>query len=72
MQSTDWLSKLKDAITFSQAAKLCPTRPAVNQIRRWHERGVRGVKLEAWLVGGKKVTTLNALSKFLSDINSRK
>jgi hypothetical protein len=44
-------------------------RPAVNTVRRWAGRGVRGVRLRSWLVGGRRYTSLQALAEFASALN---
>lgn len=33
-------------------------------VHSWHRRGVRGVKLETYLSGGKRYTSLDALRRF--------
>ena len=41
-----------------------PGRPHVATCWRWIKRGVRGVKLETVLIGGKRYTSLEALQRF--------
>jgi hypothetical protein len=61
---------LKDAMTLPQAAHLfCPV-PHVATLHRWSTRGTRGVKLQTWLSGGKRVTTPAAVEQFLRDLNA--
>jgi hypothetical protein len=52
-------------VTFAEAAKLLPGRPSCNAIWRWRTSGVRGVKLETVLVGGKRYTSREALQRFI-------
>jgi hypothetical protein len=52
-------------LSLSQAAAALPGRPHLSTIHRWRLRGVRGVKLETCLVGGKRVTTHEALLRFM-------
>jgi hypothetical protein len=33
---------------------------------RWYTRGVHGVKLRTWMVGGRRMTTLDALDEFFA------
>ncbi len=50
--------------TLTDAAKSLPTRPAVSTLHRWRLRGVRGVRLETCLVGGRRLTSKEALKRF--------
>lgn len=52
-------------VQFSDAPKHVPGRPHIATIHRWRLRGVRGVKLESALVGGKRFTTLEAIERFI-------
>ena len=51
-------------ISFAEAAKRLPGRPHVNSLHRWRLRGVRGVRLESVLIGGKRFTSVEALQRF--------
>ena len=48
----------------SEAAKHIPGRPNASTIWRWHRRGVRGVRLETIVVGGRRYTSRAALQRF--------
>ena len=52
-------------LTISQAAKSLPTRPNVSTVWRWIQRGVRGVKLDSVVVGGRRLTSKEALQSFV-------
>lgn len=39
---------------------------------RWHDEGVRGVRLKTIMVGGRRRTTAAALNEFIRQINERK
>jgi len=54
----------EQAVTLTQAAKLLPTRPNVATLWRWRTAGVRGVRLETYLSGGRRMTTLESLQRF--------
>jgi hypothetical protein len=43
-------------------------RPHVNTVRRWAGRGVRGVRLRTWLVGGRRYTSAQAIAQFIRDL----
>lgn len=54
----------EDLIRFSDAAKEFPGRPSLATLHRWRLRGVRGIKLETLLIGGKRFTSFAALDRF--------
>lgn len=63
-------------IGMSEAARALPR---VNGVRlhptcvwRWARRGVRGVKLETARIGGRVVTSREALGRFLAAIDERR
>lgn len=51
-------------ITMTQAAKLLPGRPNVATLWRWRTSGIRGVRLETLRIGGRRMTSKEALSRF--------
>lgn len=51
-------------VSLTDAAKSEPSRPNVTTVWRWHLRGVRGVKLETTLQGGRRYTSREALRRF--------
>ncbi len=53
------------AIPISKAPKHVPGRPHAATIWRWHQRGVRGVKLETFVAGGRRFTTEEAIERFI-------
>lgn len=61
---------LEDAITLTKAADFVPSRPHCATIWRWATKGCRGIKLQTWLLGGKRVTTPAALEEFLQKLNA--
>ena len=53
-------------IHFSAAAREFPGRPVCMQtMHRWRLHGVRGVRLEAVLIGGLRYTSLEAIARFI-------
>ncbi len=55
-------------VTFSEAAKALPKvngrRPHASTIWRWARKGIQGVRLETRRLGGRFVTSLEALERF--------
>ena len=45
-------------------------RPDIATLWRWWARGVRGVKLDTWLIGGRRVTTEIAVNEFLDRLSA--
>lgn len=60
---------LRDALTLSQAADFFSPVPHISCVQRWATRGTRGVKLQTWLSGGRRVTTPAAIEQFLMELN---
>lgn len=60
-------------VTIPQASALLPPdesgrRPHIATIYRWMLRGVKGVRLETCLVGGKRFTSHEALQRFSESV----
>ncbi len=57
-------------ITLSDACRLFPpagVSPAT--MARWIQRGVRGVKLATFVIGGRRLTSREAVSRFIAAQN---
>ena len=54
----------EEILTFSQAAATLPNRPHASTWHRWRLKGVRGVRLETIMVGGRRYTSREALERF--------
>lgn len=52
-------------LTFAEAAKRLPGRPNLSTLHRWRLAGVRGVKLETCLIGGKRYCSVESLDRFV-------
>jgi hypothetical protein len=50
--------------TFQEVAHLLPGSPHVSTLYRWASRGVKGVRLETVVVGGRRYTSAEALRRF--------
>ncbi|MEQ8847990.1 DUF1580 domain-containing protein [Botrimarina sp.] len=53
-------------LPLADVCKLLPNRPHRSTVERWRLRGVRGVRLETWLVGGCRYTSYEALDRFFA------
>ena len=60
----------EEILSLSQAARSLPGRPHLSTIHRWRLRGIRGVKLETILVGGRRYTSREALERFSERITA--
>jgi len=52
-------------VNFHDAPAFIPGQPHVSTLHRWRSRGVRGRRLETFLSGGRRFTTLEAIERFL-------
>ena len=55
----------EDIVSMTEARQFLRTRPHPSTIWRWYKRGVRGVKLETAVVGGRRVTSKEAIQRFV-------
>jgi len=60
---------LADAFPITKAPTRIPGHPSVGTVWRWTRKGCRGVRLQTWKVGGKRVTTDKAVDDFLARLN---
>jgi hypothetical protein len=58
----------EDLVDFSEAARHC--RVHVGTLHRWRHPGVRGVRLEVVRVGGRWMTSWQALDRFVTALNA--
>jgi len=56
----------EDVIRLNEVPDELPGRVDVSTVWRWAQRGVGGVKLETVKIGGKKLTSRQALSRFIA------
>jgi len=59
----------EELVSFRKAADLFPSGPHPATVWRWSQRGVRGVRLESILVGGKRFTSREAIERFIAASN---
>jgi hypothetical protein len=57
-----------ELLTLAAAASLLPTRPHVSTLWRWCRRGVKGVRLQTVIVGGRRYTKASFLSDFVAQL----
>ncbi len=57
-------------LTLIEAAKLLPRRPHVATLWRWRTSGIRDIKLETMMYGGRRVTSLEALDRFFERVTA--
>lgn len=56
----------EQVITLAEASQLLPTRPTLQTLWRWRQKGVRGARLETALIGGRRVTSVESLQRFFA------
>jgi hypothetical protein len=60
----------ENVLTLSQAARTLPGGSIhISTIHRWRLRGVRGIRLETAMRGGKRVTSHEALQRFFDRLS---
>ncbi|HTQ40768.1 MAG TPA: DUF1580 domain-containing protein [Pirellulales bacterium] len=57
-------------LTFPDAARLLPGNVHVSTLHRWRLRGIKGIKLETAVVGGRRYTSREALSQFSAAVTA--
>jgi len=57
-------------ISLAKAARLLPNRPNPSTLWRWRTKGVRGVKLETKLIGGRRFVYPAALNRFIEAVTA--
>ena len=57
-------------IPWQQVAKFVPGQPHLSTLHRWRLKGVRGRRLETLSVGGRRFTSLQAITRFIDAGNS--
>ena len=55
---------LETVVSLTEATRFLPGRPHLSTLHRWRLCGVRGVRLETFLCGGKRFTSHEALARF--------
>lgn len=47
-------------------------RPSAPTLTRWATRGVKGVRLQTTCMGGRRLTTIENVERFLADVDAVK
>jgi len=55
--------------SLAEAAKLMPGHPHISTLHRWRISGVRGVRLDTTLIGGRRFVTRESIAEFFQKIN---
>jgi hypothetical protein len=63
--STDSLLA-ESLLSLSEAGRTLPQRPSPVTMWRWSRRGIRGIRLESILIGGRRFTSREALGRFIA------
>ena len=57
-------------LTFVEAARRQPHPVHVSTLHRWRLAGVKGVRLETCMYGGRRMTSLEAIKRFVSAVSA--
>jgi hypothetical protein len=57
-------------VSIPEASRLIPGRPHLATIYRWMARGVRGIKLETCLIGGRRFTSQEKVQLFVEHLTA--
>lgn len=60
----------ENVISLTEAANTSPLRPHVSTVFRWIQRGVCGIKLESAMLGGRRVTSREAIQRFSDRVSA--
>ena len=52
-------------LTLTEAAKIAPGRPHTASLTRWCKKGIRGVRLESLVCAGRRMTSREAVMRFV-------
>jgi len=55
---------------LTRAPPYVPGRPHISSLIRWASRGVKGVKLETVVIGGRRYTSIEAIGRFITRLNA--
>lgn len=61
---------VEDLLSINEAAREAPGRPHIATVWRWINRGVRGIKLETVMIGGRRFTSREALEQFFARLTA--
>ncbi len=57
--------------SFVEASKVLHGNPHCGTIARWALKGRNGVRLESVVIGGRRFTSLEAISRFVARLNEK-
>lgn len=61
---------IADYISLKKLCHLHPSKPHIATAYRWSTRGIRGVRLTTYLVGGARMTTLADFDRFVAEVSA--
>lgn len=59
-----------DYISLRSLCQLLPNRPHIATAHRWATRGIRGIALPTYLVGGSRMTTLADFDRWVTAVSA--
>ena len=65
-------SVLDETVILFDSCRELRGRPTRDQLNNWIKNGIRGITLEYWHLGGKPLTSREAVDRFLRKVNALK
>jgi hypothetical protein len=56
---------IEELMSISEASRLLPNNPGPETIWRWRTKGIRGIRLQTVLIGGRRFVTRKAIEEFI-------
>ena len=57
-------------VSFGKAARTPPCNVHISTLHRWRLKGINGIKLESVLIGGRRMTSLEAVERFVHGVTA--
>ena len=57
-------------VPWQQVAKHVPGQPHISTLHRWRLKGIKGRRLETLSIGGRRFSSLQAISRFITALNA--
>ena len=62
--------KTEQLVALRDIGNILPSSPHASTVGRWHQSGVRGIRLETVLLGGQRYTSHGAIQRFVDAVTA--